>query len=87
MHTQKFTTPSAARFRPAAARVHARATPPPPHLAYGYAQTQATRVTKRLVRRRVLPALPQSTRACGASGATTAHSSAVVALPEWEVGV
>jgi len=31
------------------------------------------------------PLYPHSTRACGASGATTAHSSAVFALPEWEV--
>jgi hypothetical protein len=33
------------------------------------------------------PLYPRSTRACGASGATTAHSSAVFALPEWEVSV
>jgi len=30
---------------------------------------------------------PLDARACGAGGATTAHSSAVFALPEWEVGV
>jgi len=33
------------------------------------------------------PLHPHSTRACGASGATTTHSSAVFALPEWEVSV
>jgi len=33
------------------------------------------------------PLYPHSTRACGASRATTAHSSAVFALPEWEVSV
>ena len=33
------------------------------------------------------PLYPHSTHACGASGATTAHSSAVFALPDWEVSV
>jgi len=33
------------------------------------------------------PLYPHKTRACGASRATTGHSSAVFALPEWEVSV